>query len=179
MLTFIIFILILGIIILIHELGHFLFAKLSGVYVYEFSIGMGKKIFSKKPKGSETEYNIRLIPIGGFVQLAGEEIEDDTGVPKDKKMYSKPIWQRFLIMFFGAGNNFILAFLVLLLCGIFFGATNMDPVVGKLTDGYPMKEAGIEVGDKFLEVNGNHISTIDDVRLYMSATFEISFLSIS
>ena len=67
MLTFIIFILILGIIILIHELGHFLFAKLSGVYVYEFSIGMGKKIFSKKPKGSETEYNIRLIPIGGFV----------------------------------------------------------------------------------------------------------------
>lgn len=171
-LTLIYFILILGIIVLVHEFGHFIFAKMFGVHAYEFSIGMGPKIWShrRKDKKDETEYCIRAIPIGGFVQLAGEEIEDDTGVPKDKKMYSKPIWQRFLIMFFGAGNNFILAFLVLLLCGIFFGATNMDPVVGKLTSGYPMEEAGIEVGDKFIEVNGNHISTIDDVRLYMSVT---------
>ncbi|MBQ7136559.1 MAG: RIP metalloprotease RseP [Bacilli bacterium] len=168
--TLIYFILILGIIVLVHEFGHFIFAKMFGVHVYEFSIGMGPKIWGKKRKNKkdETEYCIRAIPIGGFVSLAGEEIDDDKKVPKDKKMYNKPIWQRFLIMFFGAGNNFILAFLILFLCGIFFGSPNMDPVVGKLTEGYPMVESGIEEGDKFLKVNGNKISTIDDVRIYLS-----------
>ena len=109
------FVLILGIIVLVHEFGHFIFAKMFGIYVYEFSIGMGPKLFGKKGKGGETEYCIRAIPIGGFVQLAGEEIDDDDKVPKDRKLYSKKVWQRFLVMFFGAGNNFILAFLSLLL----------------------------------------------------------------
>ena len=113
MLTLLYFILILGLIVLVHEFGHFIFAKIFGVYVYEFSIGMGPKIFGKKDKKGETEYCIRAIPIGGFVQLSGEEIDDDSSIPKDKKMYSKPVWQRFLIMFFGAGNNFILAFILL------------------------------------------------------------------
>ena len=166
--TLIYFIIILGLIVLVHEFGHFVFAKLFKVYVYEFSIGMGPKIFSRKSKKDETEYCIRAIPIGGFVQLAGEEVDDDENVPKEKKMYSKPILQRFLIMFFGAGNNFILAFVLLLLCGIFFGSPNMDPVVARLTEGYPMAEAGIEVGDEFLEVNGHNISTVDDVRLYLA-----------
>ena len=80
-----------------------------------------EKRIKEKKKVSETIYCIRAVPVGGFVQLAGEEIDDDTKIPKEKKMYSKPIWQRFLIMFFGAGNNFILAILILLLCGIFFG----------------------------------------------------------
>lgn len=170
--TLIYFILILGIIVLVHEFGHFIFAKMFGVHVYEFSIGMGPKIFSKKRKNKkdETEYCIRAIPIGGFVQLAGEEIDDDKSVPKNKKMYNKPVWQRFLIMFFGAGNNFILAILILFFSGLFFGAPSMEPTVAKLTSGYPMEEAGIEVGDKFLEVNGEKISTIDDVRIYLSVT---------
>ncbi len=168
MITLILFILILGIIVLVHEFGHFVFAKMFGVYVYEFSIGMGPKIWSKKSKKDETVYCIRAIPIGGFVQLAGEEVDDDKSVPKEKKMYNKPVWQRFLIMFFGAGNNFILAFLILLLCGIFFGSPVMTPKVGGLTSGYPMELSGIEVGDKFLEINGNKISTIDDVKLYLA-----------
>ena len=75
--TLILFILILGVIVLVHEFGHFIFAKMFGVYVYEFSIGMGPKIWSKKSKKDETEYCIRAIPIGGFVQLSGEEVEDD------------------------------------------------------------------------------------------------------
>ena len=108
--TIIWFVLILGIIILVHEFGHFIFAKWSGVYVYEFSIGMGPKLWSKKGKKGETEYSLRAIPLGGFVRLAGEEVDDDEKVKKDRKLYNKSFIQRFLIMFAGAMNNFILCF---------------------------------------------------------------------
>ena len=69
------FIIILGVIVFVHEAGHFILAKLNGVYVYEFSLGMGPKIWGFR-KG-ETEYNLRAIPIGGFCQLAGEDLEGD------------------------------------------------------------------------------------------------------
>lgn len=164
MLTFIIFILILGIIILIHELGHFLFAKLSGVYVYEFSIGMGKKIFSKKPKGSETEYNIRLIPIGGFVRLAGEEGEDgDKSVPKEQKLYKKSFLQRFLIFFMGPGFNFVLAFVTLFIGALIYGSISTSPIVGSVPKDYPAYVAGIRKGDTVLSIDGEKIKTWDDI----------------
>ena len=79
--TLIYFILILGIVVLVHEFGHFIFAKKSGVYVYEFSIGMGPRLFKWTRKNDETEYSLRLLPIGGYCQLAGEEIDDDESVP--------------------------------------------------------------------------------------------------
>ena len=86
--TIIIFILVLGAIIFIHELGHFIFAKLMGVYVYEFSLGMGPKLLHKK--GKETEYSLRLIPIGGFCSMAGEEVdEEEIKVPKKKRLQAK------------------------------------------------------------------------------------------
>lgn len=162
------FILILGLIVLVHEFGHFIFAKMFGIYVYEFSIGMGPKLFGKKDKNGETEYCIRAIPIGGYVQLAGEEIDDDDEVPKDRKLYSKKVWQRFLVMFFGAGNNFILAFLMLFFAALIWGSPNMDPVINKVTDGYPMQEAGVQDNDRILEINGHKISTMDDVSLYLT-----------
>ena len=123
-LTLIYFIFILGIVVFIHELGHFLFAKKAGVYVYEFSIGMGPRIFKFKRKkkikdkngkvtfvDDETDYCIRLFPIGGFVQMAGEEIEVDENIPKDKRLQSKRWGQRFMVMVAGVMNNFILAFI--------------------------------------------------------------------
>lgn len=168
MLTLIYFILILGIIVLVHEFGHFIFAKIFGVYVYQFSIGMGPKIFGKKPKNSETEYCIRAIPIGGYVQLAGEEVEDDKKIPKDKKIFSKPAWQRFLIMFFGAGNNFILAFLLLFVYALIWSAPVMDPVISEVTLGYPAYNASITSGDKIVSINGHKTTTIDDVQLYLT-----------
>ncbi len=168
--TLIIFIIILGIIILVHEFGHFIFSKKFGVYVHEFAIGMGPKIFSRQ-KG-ETEYSIRAIPIGGFCSLAGEDGEetDDKGkkIPKKRKLFAKPIWQRFLILFFGAGNNFILAYIFLFLVALIGGAPIMDPVISGVTENYPMAEAGIEQGDKILEVNGHKTKTIDDVQLYIT-----------
>ncbi len=170
--TLIYFVLILGIIILVHEFGHFIWAKKFGVYVHEFALGMGPKIWSKQ-KG-ETVYSLRAIPIGGFCAMAGEDGEetDEKGkkIPKNRKFYAKPIWQRFLILFFGAGNNFILAFVFLLTVGLFGGAQTLDPVIAGVTTDYPVALAGIEAGDKILEVNGHKTPTIDDVQLYITLT---------
>ena len=97
--TIIYFILILGTTVFVHELGHFLFAKKYGVHVYEFSIGMGPRLFKFNRKNDETDYCLRLFPIGGFVQMAGEEIDDDDDdIPEDKKLTSKPAFQRLMIM---------------------------------------------------------------------------------
>ena len=164
----ILFILILGSIVFVHEFGHFIFAKLMGVYVYEFAIGMGPKLWRKK--GKETEYTLRAIPIGGFCMMAGEDLEDDDlkNVPKDKRLQSKKPWQRFLIMFFGAGNNFIFAILLLFLIGLIWGGTSMEPVITSVTKNSAAAISGIESGDRILEINGHSISTTDDISLYLA-----------
>ncbi|MDO5569028.1 MAG: RIP metalloprotease RseP [bacterium] len=163
-LSIICFILVLGVTVLVHEFGHFLFAKLSNTYVYEFSIGMGKKLWSiKSKKNKETEYCLRLIPIGGYVRLAGEEVEDDDKIPKDRKLWSKTFWQRFLIMFAGAGFNFIFAFVVLFGVGLIFGSVSTSPVIGEVVADYPIAEAGITTGSKILKVNGTTVKNWDSV----------------
>lgn len=166
--TLIYFIIVLGIIVLVHEFGHFIFAKMFGVHVYEFSLGMGPKIWGTKPKKDKTVYNIRAIPIGGFVQLAGEEVDNDEKIPDDKKLYNKPVWQRFLIMFFGAGNNFILAFLILFFIGWFTGSPIMDPIVWEADEANPAYQAGIRVNDIVVSIDGKSVSTIDDVMVYLT-----------
>jgi len=167
MLNLIYFILILGIIVLVHEFGHFIFAKMFGIYVYEFAIGMGPRLFHWK-KG-ETEYSIRAIPIGGFCSLAGEDTDSDDKekIPEDRRLQSKPVWQRFLVMFFGAGNNFILAFLVLFIIGLGWGAVTSKPVISELVANNPAEKAGLEVGDYIKEINGHKIKTSDDVSIYL------------
>lgn len=167
-LSLIYFILILGLIVLVHEFGHFLFAKIFGIYVYEFSIGMGPKLFSKKKKGGETYYSIRAIPLGGFVSLAGEQVEEDETVPKDRRLQAKPAWQRFLVMFFGAGNNFILAILLLFGIGLCFGSTDQTPYITSAVEDYPAYEAGIRADDKVLKINNHKITSIDDISLYVT-----------
>ena len=181
-LSIIYFILILGLIVLVHEFGHFIFAKIFHVHVYEFAIGMGPKIWDntkwrekRKKQGkkiSETIYSIRLIPIGGFNQLAGEGLEDDKKVKKESLLGSKPVWQRFLIMFFGAGNNFILAFIVLLLCAFIYGSPNLSTTIPNVLENSPVANAGIKSGDKILSINGKTTKTLDDIQLYMAIAGE-------
>ena len=172
------FVFILGLIVLVHEFGHFIFSKIFGIHVYEFSIGMGPVVWSskknrekrikQKKKVSETIYCLRLVPIGGFVQLAGEGLEDDKNVKKENLMQSKPVWQRFLVMFFGAGNNFILAILVLFMMGLIFGSPTLSTNIPKVIEGSPMDVAGLKSGDEILEIAGKKTKTLDDVQLYLT-----------
>ena len=161
------FLLILGVVVLVHEFGHFLFAKLMGVHVYEFSIGMGPNLLQKASK-SGTKYSIRAIPLGGYVSLAGEEVEIDPEVQKGRNLQDKKVWQRFLIMFMGVGFNFIFAFLVLFFVGLIFGAQDLSPRVSEVTEGYPAALAGLEANDKILRINDHKVSYIDDISLYLT-----------
>lgn len=160
MLSLLWFILILGAIVAVHEFGHFIFAKLSGMYVYEFSIGMGKKIFGKKRKGGETEFCIRAIPLGGFCSIAGEDLENKD-VPKERQMCNKNFVSRFLVLFAGAFNNFLFAFLILFISALIYGGISTKPYIGAVASEYPAKEAGIEAGDLVLSINDKKITNWD------------------
>lgn len=166
--TLIYFILMLGTIVFIHELGHFIWAKKSGVYCYEFSLGFGPKLFSFNRKNDETKYCLRLIPLGGYVAMAGEEVDDDKSVPKDKKMYNKPWYKKLLIVLAGVTNNFILGFIVLFLIALIYGSYNTKPIVGVVLKDSASYEAGIKTGDKILSINDEKTKTWDDVTLKLT-----------
>lgn len=159
--TLIYFILVLGIIVLIHEFGHFFFAKRAGIYVYEFSIGMGPRIFKWTRKDDETEYSIRLIPIGGFVQMAGEEIEDNPNVPKKKKFSVKTFGQKFMTVIAGIMNNFLLALFLLFLYALFNGAPQNKAIIGEISKDSAAAMSSLREGDKVLTVNGRKANTYD------------------
>lgn len=153
--TIIAFIFILGVTVTIHEFGHFLFAKKAGIYVYEFSIGMGPKLFKFNRKDDETDYCIRLLPIGGYVSMAGEDIEVDKNIPKEKLLQSKTWKERFLTMVAGVMFNFLLAIFVLFVIGAFKGATMNATYISKST----LKD--LKVGDKIVEVNNHKVNNYD------------------
>ncbi len=167
--TLIYFIIILGVIVFIHELGHFIFAKKAGIYVYEFSIGMGPQLFKWNRKNDETDYCLRLFPIGGFVQMAGEEIEDDPDIPKDKKFGVKKFSQKFMTVIAGIMMNFILAIVLLFIVGLVNGAPQNKPIVGDIEENYPAYTSGLKEGDQFLKINGKNANTSDKLTLQLQA----------
>ena len=158
--SLILFVIILGSIVAIHEFGHFIFAKLSNSYVYEFSIGMGKKIFGKKRKGGETEFCVRAVPLGGYVMIAGEDVEDDS-IPKDRQLCNKGFFARFMVLFAGAFFNFIFAFIILFVSALIYGAVSNEPYIGSVSENYPAYVAGMEKGDLVLSINGKKITNWD------------------
>ncbi|MGL5764316.1 MAG: RIP metalloprotease RseP [Sarcina sp.] len=150
-----------GLIILIHELGHFVAAKLSGVLVLEFSIGMGPKLFSFK-KG-ETDYSIRIFPIGGFVQMYGESEGDEVDIDDKRALSNKSPLIRFIVFFAGAFMNLVLAVFIFTMITMNFGYTTT--LIDDVVKDSPAYEAGIEKGDTLLRLNGKKLLTPDDLTM--------------
>lgn len=172
LINIIVFILILGIVVLIHEFGHFITAKSFGVYCSEFSIGMGPKLFSKKI--GETEYEIRALPIGGFVSMAGEadnEIEEFKDVPFERTINGISCWKKVVVFLAGVFMNFILSIVILIGVYSFIEVQDNTPVIGSVSDNGPAMMAGIEVGDRITKItyDGEEyiIGSYDDIREVM------------
>jgi len=138
---------------------------------------MGPKIFSfkRKNKNDPTEYSLRAFPIGGYCAIAGEVDENDGMDVKLKKsdyMCNKKIWERCLILIAGVTMNFITGIFILFISGLIWGSTNQSSVVGQAPAGYPVNEAGIEVGDKILSIDGKSAKTWDKITLILNMKHE-------
>lgn len=154
-------ILIFGVLVAVHEFGHFSAAKLCGVRVEEFAIGMGPAIW-KKQKG-ETLYSLRAVPFGGYCAMTGED-----GASDDPRAFgNQKLWKRLLILVAGSFNNFLLGFVVVLVLQLSYGMV-MSPAVASFMEGCPYDSAdGLQVGDRFLRINGHRIDMYSDVIRYL------------
>jgi len=159
--TFFSAIILFGVIIFIHELGHFLFAKVLGVRVLKFSLGFGPKIIGKKY--GDTEYLLSSIPLGGYVKMLGEQSDDELSEEEKPFAYNyQPVWKRVIIV--ASGPLFNLAFAVLLFIFIFLsGVPTPYSDVGKIQENSPAAKAGLMTGDKVLAIDGNVIQSWDEL----------------
>jgi len=147
--------LVLSVLIFFHELGHFTAARFFGVRVDVFSIGFGKKLFTKKI--GDTQWSLSAIPLGGYVKMKGQDDTDPTKISYDEDSYNvKKPWQRIIILLAGPFANFLLAFI------LYFAIANMGvpkllPYVGNVSENTPAYQAGLTKEDKIVQVNGNNI----------------------
>ena len=158
--SIVISILVFSIIIIIHELGHFLLAKANGIGVVEFSIGLGPTLVGIT-KG-DTKYSIKALPFGGMCQMVGEDTEQNSG--EENAFYSKGVWQRFSVIFAGPFFNFILAFALSLFVIGFVGYD--APTVESVIAGAPAEQAGLQKGDIIKKIGGDSISIGREVDSY-------------
>ncbi|MCX5694060.1 MAG: RIP metalloprotease RseP [Candidatus Omnitrophica bacterium] len=159
MVSLLIFILILSLLIIVHEFGHFIAARKNGVRVEQFSLGFGPLIF--KIKKGDTDYKINLIPLGGYVKMAGDSQVEYKG--KEDEYFAKAPGRRFQIIFFGPLLNYILGFLFFWFI-FFIGYPSLTSKVGGLMDGYGAKVAGLQVGDKIVAVDGRSVNFWEDLQ---------------
>ncbi|MDR3557758.1 MAG: RIP metalloprotease RseP [Syntrophobacteraceae bacterium] len=154
--------LVLGVLIFVHELGHFLVAKRSGVTVLRFSLGFGPKLagFTR----GNTEYRLSLIPLGGYVKMLGEDAEEELSPEEKATSFSEAsVLKRLAIVFAGPFSNFIFAILVFTLIFAFSGVRELAPVIGSINPGSPAQSAGIQNGDRVVSIDGKPIRTWDDL----------------
>ena len=146
-----------GLLVLVHEFGHFITAKMTGMRVDEFAIGFGPKLISTKR--GETVYSIRAVPLGGFNDIAGmDPLNNDAG---SRGYCEKPVLSRMIVILAGSAMNFVLP--VLLFFGIFFfsgvATPSTEPVIGTVIEGKAADIAGIKAGDRVISVNGTEVTT--------------------
>ncbi|MEQ8236703.1 MAG: M50 family metallopeptidase, partial [Syntrophomonadaceae bacterium] len=157
--TIITALIILAVLILVHEWGHFMVARRIGIPVHEFSLGFGRKLYSTRKNG--VEYSLRLIPMGGFVRMAGEE----PGDMNDPDGYNnRRPWEKVGVAFSGPFMNFVLAVLIFIYTFAVIGMPQASPeaVIGELVSGKPAASAGLQVGDRILQVNNVPITSWDE-----------------
>ncbi len=151
---------IIAVLVLVHEWGHFVAARRIGIPVHEFSLGFGYQLWSIKRDG--VIFSIRLIPLGGFVRLSGEEVGDQ----EDPRGYAfrKP-WEKMLVSFAGPFMNFVLAILIFIVSFAFIGIPNStnDPVIGTVYSDKPAAISGMKAGDKVLRIDGQPVANWSDI----------------
>ena len=155
-------ILVLGFLILVHELGHFMVAKMVGIQVDEFSIGFGPKLFGYQKRKDTTLYSVRLLPLGGYVKMAGENPEDEESV---NGFNTKPLKHRFAVISAGSIMNFLVAILLIVITYGVIGipiASNSN-VIGEVVQGSPAMAAGLEGGDRIISINDVATENWEDV----------------
>ena len=165
-----IFLLILGVVVFVHELGHYLGAKRAGVFVEEFALGMGPLLLSFRGKWervgddeAQTLYSLRMFPIGGFCKMRGQDEDNDP--TDDRSLNNKTIPQRMLVMAGGSIMNFLLAFI------LFFTLTMLQGYrvaeVRGLLEGLPAQQAGLQVGDRITHINGTRVTLYENFMMQM------------
>ncbi|MEW6412233.1 MAG: RIP metalloprotease RseP [Candidatus Zixiibacteriota bacterium] len=172
MLTMLAFIFVLGVLIFIHELGHFLVAKKVGIKVEKFSLGFPPNIFAKK--WGETTYCIGLIPLGGYVKMAAENPGEETTGSPDEFM-SKSVGERAAVIFAGPFMNYVLAIVLLIGIFMFSGKAVYDDnkvVVGEVVDGSPAQLADLRIDDIIIAIDNHPIANFDSLRNRINAVVE-------
>ena len=172
------FVVVLGVLVFVHELGHFAAARMSGVKVDVFSVGFGKELWGRRDKQG-TYWKISAVPLGGYCQFLGDEDASSTGDGKaselseeDKKyafQYQSPI-KKLLIALAGPASNYLFAVLIFACVFFFLGKINFPPVVGEVFENSAAAKAGIIPNDRILTINGNKIDSFDDIRKEVDLT---------
>jgi regulator of sigma E protease len=165
-------IIVLGVLVFVHEFGHFLIAKLLGVRVDAFSLGFPPKVLHKQI--GDTDYRLSVIPLGGYVKLFGENPKDE--VPPELQPVSfshHPLWHRFLIVLAGPAFNLIFAALALFLVFTFSGIPYLTTEIGGVKEGSPAAQAGLRTGDQILSVEGQAISRWENLALTIRQSGEM------
>jgi regulator of sigma E protease len=171
MITVLATVIVLGVLVFVHEFGHFLLAKLFGVRVEAFSLGFPPKVLHKQI--GDTDYRLSVIPLGGYVKLFGENPKDEVPPELESVSFSHhPLWHRFLIVLAGPAFNLMFAALALFLVFTFSGIPYLTSEVGGVKEGSPAAQAGLQKGDRILSVAGQSVSRWDELSLKIRQTGE-------
>lgn len=173
----------LGLVVIVHEWGHFIACRLLGIRVEEFSIGFGKLLKQWKDK-KETVFSLRAIPLGGYVKPAGETYVREVEIKSPDEFAAKPWWARAIMVFAGAGMNYVLAFIIFFFIILLVGMPVTDPikipsVLNEVKEGYPAATAGLLAGDKIMSINGNATNNWKDLVLTLRKATEENLKEVS